>query len=144
VTIRCIDIAEVALEMDSVLIQRLICNLLANAVDASPVGSEIHVRFLPLSKNKADRDWYRLEVIDHGEGISRENLKKVFIPYFTTKDRGNERRGFGLGLAICRKIVHLHDGNLNIESQESRGTVVQVDLPSHQLNARPRDLALSA
>ena len=58
----------------------------------------------------------------------------MFRPYFTTKDRGNERRGFGLGLAICRKIVLLHGGNLNITSEEQKGTTVIVDLPSRRAN----------
>ena len=131
------------IEMDSVLIQRLITNLLANAIDASPSASEIEVRLIHLVRSSADRAWYRLQIIDHGEGISRENLKRVLIPYFTTKDRGSEQRGFGLGLAICRKIVHLHDGNLTIESQESKGTMVQVDLPNYQVRNRTQAAAVS-
>jgi signal transduction histidine kinase len=53
--------------------------------------------------------------------------------FFTTKDSGDGKRGFGLGLAICRKIVHLHGGTLNITSQIGKGTTVQVDLPSGSL-----------
>ncbi|MBI4327566.1 MAG: ATP-binding protein [Chloroflexi bacterium] len=129
--------------MDSVLIQRLISNLLANAIDASPSGSEIDVRLIPLDRSSADRNWYRLQIIDHGEGISRENLKRILIPYFTTKDRGSEQRGFGLGLAICRKIVHLHDGNMTIESEERNGTMVQIDLPNCQVRDTNRAVAAS-
>jgi len=76
------------------------------------------------------RDWHRLKIVDHGEGISAENLQRVFTPYFTTKNTGDGRRGFGLGLAIARKIVHLHGGTLSITSQEKKGATVQVDLPS--------------
>ena len=68
-----------------------------------------------------------------------ENLKRVFTPYFTTKNTGDGKRGFGLGLAIARKIVHLHGGNLTIASKEKNGTTVQVDVPSRQtknLNAK--------
>jgi signal transduction histidine kinase len=72
--------------------------------------------------------------MDHGSGISKENLKMVFQPYFTTKDRGSGKRGFGLGLAICKKIVVLHGGYLNLESEEKKGTTVIVDLPSHVEN----------
>ncbi|MGA2747394.1 MAG: ATP-binding protein [Verrucomicrobiota bacterium] len=120
----------VAIEMDAVLIKRLLCNLLSNAIDASPAGSQIDVQLAPLPKAEASRDWYRLKVIDHGEGISPENLQRVFTPYFTTKNTGDGKRGFGLGLAIARKIVHLHGGNLSITSKERNGTTVQVDLPS--------------
>jgi signal transduction histidine kinase len=84
----------------------------------------------PLPKTEPNRDWYRLQIIDHGEGISAENLERVFTPYFTTKNTGDGKRGFGLGLAIARKIVHLHGGNLSISSKEKKGTTVQVDLPS--------------
>jgi signal transduction histidine kinase len=122
--------SEVAIEMDSVLIKRLLCNLLSNAVDASPSGSQIDVFLATLPKTELNRDWYRIRVVDHGEGISPENLQRVFTPYFTTKNTGDGKRGFGLGLAIARKIVHLHGGNLSITSKESKGTTVQVDLPS--------------
>lgn len=119
--------------VDEVLIQRLIGNLVSNAIDASPSGSQIRVELLLLARTDASRDWLRLRVIDQGEGISPENLKRVATPYFTTKDRGSSSRGFGLGLAICRKIVHLHGGKLTIDSELNKGTTVQVDLPSHPL-----------
>jgi signal transduction histidine kinase len=121
---------EVIIEMDSVLIKRLLCNLLSNAVDASPVGSKIEVHLTALPKTELNRDWYRVRVIDRGEGISPENLQRVFTPYFTTKNTGDGKRGFGLGLAISKKIVHLHGGNLSITSKEKKGTTVQMDLPS--------------
>jgi signal transduction histidine kinase len=122
--------SEVMVEMDAVLIKRLLSNLLSNAVDASPAGSKIEIQLAPLPKTELNRDWYRVKVMDHGEGISQENLRRVFTPYFTTKNTGDGKRGFGLGLAIARKIVHLHGGNLSIASKEKKGTTVQVDLPS--------------
>jgi signal transduction histidine kinase len=121
---------EAAIEMDAVLIKRLLCNLLSNAVDASPSGSEIEVELAALPRTELNRDWYRLKVIDYGEGISPENLRRVFTPYFTTKNTGDGKRGSGLGLAIARHIVHLHGGNLSIVSKEKKGTTVQVDLPN--------------
>jgi signal transduction histidine kinase len=131
---------EVAIEMDAVLIKRLLCNLLSNAVDASPSGSLINIQLAPLPKTELSRDWFRLKIVDHGEGISQENLRRVFTPYFTTKNTGDGKRGFGLGLAIARKIVHLHGGNLSIASKEKQGTTVQVDLPSklQQAASRPQ------
>ncbi|MGD0812458.1 MAG: ATP-binding protein [Verrucomicrobiota bacterium] len=122
--------SEAVIEMDSVLIKRLVSNLLSNAVDASPCGSQIQVQLAPLPKTELSRDWYRLKIVDHGEGINQENLRRVFTPYFTTKNTGDGKRGFGLGLAIARKIVQLHGGNLSIASTEKKGTTVQVDLPS--------------
>jgi signal transduction histidine kinase len=133
--------SDIAIEMDAVLIKRLVCNLLSNAIDASPAGSAVEARLAPLPKSEPNREWHRLQIIDHGEGISAENLQRVFTPYFTTKNTGYGKRGFGLGLAIARKIVHLHGGNLSISSKEKKGTTVQVDLPSRlnlgQANSPP-------
>lgn len=124
---------EVLVEMDEVLIQRLIANVVSNAVDASAPGTSIHIEVIRLVKTESNRDWLRVRIVDSGEGIRPEDLNRVFTPYFTTKNRGDSARGFGLGLAICRKIVHLHNGNLNIASQVKKGTTVQIDLPSRQL-----------
>ncbi len=124
---------EVLVEMDEVLVQRLIANLISNAIDASPAGSQIRVQLERLAKTEGGREWLRIRVVDQGEGIPKENLGRILTPYFTTKNRGDETRGFGLGLAICRKIVNLHGGQLNISSQPKRGTIVQFDLPSRQI-----------
>jgi len=121
---------EALVEMDEVLIQRLIANLISNAIDASPSGSQIRVQLERLAKSEVNREWWRVRVIDQGEGIPKENLGRILTPYFTTKNRGDENRGFGLGLAICRKIVNLHGGQLTITSQPRKGTMVQFDLPS--------------
>ena len=124
---------EVLMHMDEVLLQRLFANLISNAIDASPEHGIIRVELEHLAKTEVQRDWLRLQIIDRGEGIPKENLSRILTPYFTTKNRGDENRGFGLGLAICRKIVHLHGGTLSIRSQIRKGTTVQVDLPSSQL-----------
>ena len=124
---------EALVEMDEVLVQRLIANLISNAIDASVEGSIVRIHLERLVKTEASRDWFRLRIVDQGEGIAKENLERVLTPYFTTKNRGDETRGFGLGLAICRKIVNLHGGNLSISSQLGRGTTVQIDLPSQQV-----------
>ncbi len=124
---------EVLVEMDEVLVQRLIANVIANAIDASPSNSTIAVEMEGLPKTEASRDWLRLKIIDQGEGIRKEDINRVFTPYFTTKTHGDEGRGFGLGLAICRKIVNLHSGNLSILSDLRKGTTVQIDLPTRQI-----------
>jgi signal transduction histidine kinase len=125
--------AEALVEMDKSLIKRTVTNVLANAIDASGSGSEIRVELVALEKTEPERDWFRIRVIDHGEGIHPENMQRVFTPYFTTKNRGDEQRGFGLGLSICRKVVQIHGGSLKIASQPKKGTTVFIDLPDHQL-----------
>ena len=124
---------EALVEMDKSLIKRTVSNVLGNAIDASGSGSEIRVELTALEKTEPERDWYRIRVIDQGEGIHPDNLQRVFTPYFTTKNRGDEQRGFGLGLSICRKVVQIHGGSLKITSQPKKGTTVFIDLPDHQL-----------
>jgi signal transduction histidine kinase len=130
--------------MDEVLIQRLIANLISNAIDASRPGTQVRVELERLGKTEANRDWLRVRVVDQGEGIPKENLSRILMPYFTTKNRGDENRGFGLGLAICRKIVNLHGGHLSIASQPKKGTTVQVDLPNRQIKQVMPQVATSA
>ncbi|CAM2833699.1 sensor histidine kinase [Rariglobus hedericola] len=115
---------------DAVLLERLLSNLVFNAVDASPVDSSITVRAIRLPRVPGRPLWMRLQVIDQGTGISPDNLGKVFAPYFTTKDLGDQTRGFGLGLTICQKIVHLHHGTITLHSIEGQGTTIQIDLPT--------------
>jgi signal transduction histidine kinase len=72
----------------------------------------------------------RVEVADTGTGIPAENLPRIFEPYFTTKQFGEEIRGFGLGLAIAEKIAHLHRGQLRVSSTVGHGTTVSLELPA--------------
>ena len=127
---------ETLVEMDMVLVQRLIANIVSNAVDASQDGGEIRIELIRLVKTDAARDWLRVRVTDRGTGIRTEDMPRIFQPYFTTKRTGDEGRGFGLGLAICRKIATLHGGSLTLTSEIGKGTVVNLDLPNRQKNAR--------
>lgn len=123
---------EALVEMDKSLIKRTVTNVLANAIDASTSGTEIRVELTALEKTEPERDWFRIRIIDQGEGIPADNMQRIFTPYFTTKNRGDDQRGFGLGLSICRKVVQLHGGSLKITSQPKKGTTVFIDLPDHQ------------
>ena len=124
---------EVWAEMDAVMVQRLLANLITNAIDASPAGSKVTVAVDHRSPSDEERDWLRIRVIDEGQGIAAADIDRVFTPYFTTKNTGDSHRGFGLGLAICRKIAVLHGGELSIDSELHRGTTVIFDLPSKQI-----------
>lgn len=99
-------------------VRQVFLNLFRNALDASPPGTEIAVRFLI-----ADR-YLTFEIRDEGDGIPAENRGKIFDLFFTTKPKGT-----GLGLAICKKIVEDHGGDIAIESAEGTGTTVTVRFP---------------
>ncbi len=104
--------------LDSEKIRQVLINLLENALEASPPGKEVTLT--------AQRDGQNLiiEVKDHGEGIPLENLDRIFIPFFTTKPKGT-----GLGLAVSRRIVEEHGGELSVQSSSKEGTTFSLKIP---------------
>jgi len=97
---------------------RAFLNIFINAFQSMENGGRIDVHVRDEQKR------YRVEIEDTGCGISQENLKRIFNPFFTTKDKGT-----GLGLSIVRKIIEGHKGTITIESQEGKGTRVEILLP---------------
>ncbi|MBI4232611.1 PAS domain-containing sensor histidine kinase, partial [Candidatus Peregrinibacteria bacterium] len=122
------------IEADEDQLKQVFINLIQNAVEASPEGGEIRLitRVATDYAVKTGRDpnprmQIAVEVVDSGPGISEENLKKLFTPFFTTKSKGN-----GLGLAISLKIVEDHQGKIKVISEKGAGSAVQVYLPVRQ------------
>ncbi len=109
---------------DEALLKRLLQNLVFNSLDASQPGESIEV-----SASIAEGNQVSLRVTDHGQGIAPEIRDHIFEPYFTTKNSGNEHRGFGLGLAICQKIAELHGGKIVVSPDTVRGSVFTVLIP---------------
>jgi signal transduction histidine kinase len=107
-----------------VLVQRLLGNLVSNSIDASTESQTVSV-----SVSRVGVNWVRFEVRDAGCGIPAEYISRVFDPYFTTKNFGQEAKGFGLGLTIAHKIVLLHRGVINIQSKPGETRVI-VDFPT--------------
>ena len=101
-------------------LQEVFVNLGLNACQAMPHGGEVAV----ITKyNKGDKH-VEILVKDTGEGMSDEQMQKLFDPFFSTKEKGT-----GLGLAICRNIVDLHKGRIEVESALGQGTTFTVRLP---------------
>jgi signal transduction histidine kinase len=101
-------------------LQQVFLNLFLNARDAMAEGGELRVRTETVD-SKVD-----IVVQDTGSGISRENIKKIYDPFFTTKALG---KGTGLGLSVSYGIIHEHGGNISVESQLGRGTSFKLELP---------------
>jgi two-component system, NtrC family, sensor kinase len=110
---------EEAADLDAGQMRHVLINLVTNAIEASPDGAEVEVRVA------LDDGALRIEVSDHGEGISEDRLDQVFEPFFTTKAPGE---GTGLGLSIARGIVKEHGGSLTARAGE-RGTTFVVVVP---------------
>jgi signal transduction histidine kinase len=117
-------------QADPVLLQRLALNLINNAIDASPRFGAVTISVVP-----RHGDQVCLRVEDTGVGITPENIRRIFDPYFTTKDTGDTARGLGLGLAICRKIAELHGGDVEVTSAPGKGAVFTAVFPQ----SRPAD-----
>jgi len=115
-------------------VRQLLANLLVNAVDAMEDGGCLRVR-VGESQLSDGRSGVRLTVADNGSGIPRENLRRLFEPFYTTK----QEAGTGLGLWVSRGIVEKHGGSIRVRSRSEgryRGTVFSVFLPSADVASR--------
>jgi two-component system NtrC family sensor kinase len=99
-------------------LRQALVNVLINACDATPRGGRVRVA-TRLVDAQAE-----LEVSDTGSGISPADLKKLFEPFFSTKEKGT-----GLGLAVVYGIVQRHHGTIDVRSEVGQGTTVRVRLP---------------
>jgi signal transduction histidine kinase len=102
--------------------QQVIMNLCLNAVQAMPDGGTLSVS---IEEQKGPRDdLISFRIADTGIGIAKENIDKVFVPFYTTKENGT-----GLGLAIVKKIVEHHSGYITVDSEKGKGAAFKVFLP---------------
>jgi PAS domain S-box-containing protein len=106
-------------------LQQVLMNLLLNARDAMPQGGEL--RLTTYKENSQ----LVVEIGDSGTGISVENIKKIYDPFFTTKEVG---KGSGLGLSVCYGIIQEHSGRISVESQQDIGTTFCLRLPVERVS----------
>ena len=97
-------------------------NLFLNAIQAMPQGGKLTIR------TSVNDGQLKIEVQDTGCGISPENMRKLFTPFFTTK---HEVKGVGLGLAISYGIIQRHHGRIEVQSKKGEGTTFTICLPLH-------------
>lgn len=106
-------------------LQQVIMNLIDNAVDASSANQTVSICLHP---QPIDGQW-KIEIIDHGSGIERNQLDVIFEPFFTTKEVGS---GTGLGLSIVHGIIEEHGGCIDCQSDSEKGTTMTVRIPIDQ------------
>lgn len=104
-------------------VMRLFINLIENSIQAMPAGGDLAIRAW------GENGHARVSVRDSGQGISPENLGRIFEPSFSTKTGGA-----GLGLPICRAIMEDYGGSIAIKSEIGRGTTVELTFPSAEEN----------
>jgi len=130
-----------AVPLDIARIRQVLLNIMLNAIQAMPQGGRLTLKsqwsegFAPHVKGPVDeKTLYQqlflqqkmaaISIEDTGHGISKENLSKLFHPFFTTKSTGT-----GLGLSICHKIVTAHGGRLDVQTEVGKGSIFTIYLP---------------
>jgi signal transduction histidine kinase len=102
------------------LLQQVLINLFLNGIKAMPDGGT-----LTISMETAGRE-VLVRITDTGQGISENDIDKIFDPFYTTSPVG---QGTGLGLSICYSIVKQHNGSIDVESRNGKGSTFTVGLP---------------
>lgn len=113
--------------------QQVVLNIVTNALDASYEGGTLEVKAWRDNDRDNNHEKIHFSVQDYGQGISDKYLKKIFVPFFTTKPVG---QGTGLGLFISYSIVQKMQGKLLIDSREGKGTRVDIILPSYKVGEK--------
>ena len=103
------------IEADQNLLEQVLINLVVNAIEAV---KEKEAPKITLSAEQSLNKKTFLKVADNGQGMPEEVLEKIFIPFFSTKKTGS-----GIGLSLCKQIVMLHKGSLQVQSVEGKGSV---------------------
>jgi two-component system NtrC family sensor kinase len=113
-------------------LRQVFTNLILNGIQAMPGGGKLILRTSVVTEDDIGgkkKDWVRVDVQDSGVGIPKENMRKLFTPFFTTKERG---KGVGLGLAVVHGIVERHKGRIKVESEVGKGTTFSVYLEARR------------
>ncbi|MDH7500188.1 MAG: ATP-binding protein [candidate division NC10 bacterium] len=116
-----------SIPMDAEGIKQAFLNLIKNAMEAMEgacPATERHGGSLQVEAHPLDRQWVQITISDSGCGIPAPEQHKIFDPYYTTK-----KQGMGLGLSLAYQIIKAHGGQIEIQSEEGRGTQVRVMLP---------------
>ncbi len=120
-------------------LQQVLMNLLINARQAMGEGGRLIISL----KHLVNVDSVALGIRDFGTGIPQDKLRKIFEPYFSTKDGPDEsgRGGTGLGLSTCRNIIETHGGKIRVESTVGKGTCFTLLLP---IGSKPKSVISNA
>lgn len=110
--------------MDESSMRGTLMNLMLNAIEAMPQGGTLDVTV------RQTDDTLRLEITDTGRGIGDEEAKKIFEPFYTTKEQG-----LGLGMPYAKKLIEQHGGTVSLNSRLGQGTTITLTLP-----AAPREV----
>ena len=112
------------LRIDRTMVEQVLLNLARNGLQAMEVGTPVAERVLTLRVETVHDRWAAFSVIDAGAGIAPDVAKRLFTPFFTTRDEG-----MGLGLSLCRTVVEQHGGAIEFQNLRPHGTAFRFTLP---------------
>jgi signal transduction histidine kinase len=119
-----VDLEEVEITADEDLLSQVWNNLIHNSIKFTPSGGKIDV----ILRRLADK--IEFTIADSGIGISEVDQARIFERFFKAdKSRTQSNGGSGLGLSIAKKIVDMHQGSINVQSQMGAGSIFTVTLP---------------
>lgn len=104
--------------------QRVIDNLIANAIKYNPSGTTINISIEPIEDQLVI-----ITIEDDGEGMDEETLANLFNRYYRGTNTSDSNNGTGLGMAITKQLVQLHGGSINVKSTPHKGTIVRMIIP---------------
>jgi PAS domain S-box-containing protein len=107
-------------------IEQVLINLIKNAVEAMPDGGRLIV------SSWFEDERIKVSIVDSGSGMPPEIVQKIFNPFFTTK-----KKGTGLGLAVCQKIMEDHEGRIFVQSEQGKGTRFTIEWSAKRLSGEP-------
>lgn len=125
-SVRCAD-GEPCISGDEEMLKQVFLNILLNSIQAMTDGGALDIETIVSHKHtdsSAGDGNVEIRISDTGVGISKEDLKRIFDPFFSTREKGS-----GLGLAIVHNIIHVHGGSIDVESGVERGTIFSIILP---------------
>ncbi|MEB3286345.1 MAG: ATP-binding protein [Vampirovibrionales bacterium] len=122
-------------QVDPKRLRQILINLLSNAIKYTSENDTVYLNVClsdnpEMSEKSSDKQWLEFHIVDHGIGIPQAELDKLFQDYYRVRNTlSAQREGLGLGLALCKKLVELHDGEISVISQEQSGSTFTVKLP---------------
>jgi signal transduction histidine kinase len=121
-----VELEKAVIQGDSELLLSLLYNLMDNAVKALDKGEQSFM----LMKGTCLKGFYEIKVVDNGRGIPAEEISRITEAfYMVDKSRSRKEGGAGIGMALCQKIIQLHNGTMVVDSRLGEGTVIKVTFP---------------
>lgn len=116
-----------ALQADKQKLKQILLNLLSNAIKYTPVGGSVDIKV-----EKYQGSYVKFSISDTGVGIKEEDMEKIFTEFYQTDyTRDQALGGSGIGLALCKRLVEMHDGKIFVESKLGEGSTFSFIIPGY-------------